>query len=69
MIYKVLYQESKQEVPIRENTKTLYMEADSERVVRKNLADRQYNIEFIQGLEGDFLNYEKSSENFKMEKI
>lgn len=69
MIYKVLFQKSKLEVPIRENTKVLYTEADSEADVRARLAKRQYNIELIQTIEGDLLEYEKNSANFKLEKI
>ncbi|HBJ01333.1 MAG TPA: hypothetical protein DDY89_11805, partial [Lysinibacillus sp.] len=34
MIYKVYYQEKANEIPVRENTKSLYLEAASEREVR-----------------------------------
>lgn len=67
MIYKVLYQSSAGEVPVRENTHSLYLEADSEREVRNQLKDRGINIEFVQLLEGDHLAYEKQSEDFKLE--
>lgn len=67
MIYKVLYQESQDEVPIRERTKTLYIEADSVREVRQKLADRHYNIEYIQELNEAHLEFEKQSEHFKLE--
>ncbi|HWK22656.1 MAG TPA: DNA-directed RNA polymerase subunit epsilon [Ureibacillus sp.] len=67
MIYKVYYQENAQEVPVRENTKSLYLEAASEREVRSYLKDRNYNIEYIQLLEGNYLEYEKNSPNFKLE--
>ncbi|WP_018662971.1 DNA-dependent RNA polymerase subunit epsilon [Heyndrickxia acidiproducens] len=66
MIYKVYYQENIEEVPVRENTKTFYMEAASERDVRQKLKDRQINIEYIQLLEGKYLEYEKQQENFKL---
>ncbi len=69
MIYKVLYQESKAQVPIRENTKSLYVEAESVHEVRKSLAERNYNIEYIQTLEDDFLAYEEASETYTLEKI
>ena len=69
MIYKVLYQENMLEVPVRENTKSLYIEASSEREVRYALKDRQFNIEFVQLLEGNHLSYEQAGENFKVEKI
>jgi DNA-dependent RNA polymerase auxiliary subunit epsilon len=67
MIYKVYYQESITEIPVRENTKTLYLEASSEREVRHYLKDRNYNIELVQLLEGNHLEYEQNSPNFKLE--
>ncbi|OCS87531.1 DNA-dependent RNA polymerase subunit epsilon [Caryophanon tenue] len=69
MIYKVYYQEDALEVPVRENTKSLYLEATNERDVRTKLKDRNYNIEFIQLLEGNYLEYEQNSPNFKLENI
>ncbi|MED3661899.1 DNA-directed RNA polymerase subunit epsilon [Ureibacillus sp. FSL K6-8385] len=67
MIYKVYYQENPDEVPIRENTKSLYLEANSEREVREYLKDRHILIEYIQLLEGNYLEYEKNSPNFRLE--
>lgn len=67
MIYKVYYQDSKSEMPVREKTKSMYMEADNDRAVRKLLKDQQINIEFIQLLEGAYLEYEKESEHFKLQ--
>lgn len=67
MIYKVYYQENQNEIPVRENTKTLYVEATEVRDVRTYLQDRNYNIEFIQKLEGEYLEYEKNSPNFIVE--
>ena len=67
MIYKVYYQEKMNEIPVRENTKTLYLEANSDREVRTYLQDRNYNIELIQLLEGNYLEYEKNSPNFRLE--
>ena len=67
MIYKVYYQENKFEIPVRENTKSVYVEASSEREVRAYLKDRNYNIEFVQLLEGNYLEYEKNSPDFKVE--
>ncbi|MEC1891307.1 DNA-dependent RNA polymerase subunit epsilon, partial [Cytobacillus firmus] len=52
MIFKVYYQESKTEVPVREKTKTIFVEGDSERDVRKKLADRNYNIEYVETVQG-----------------
>lgn len=69
MVFKVLYQESKNEVPVRERTKSLYIESDSEKDVRIALADRNLNIEFIQVVNNEHLEYEKQSENFKLESV
>lgn len=67
MIYKVYYQENITDIPVRENTKTLYLEASSEREVRHYLKDRNYNIELVQLLEGNYLDYEQASPNFHLE--
>lgn len=67
MIYKVYYQENMLQVPVRENTKCMYIEADSERAVRDKMKSRQFNIEYIQPLEGAHLEYEQASSNFEVE--
>ncbi|HLR68092.1 DNA-dependent RNA polymerase subunit epsilon [Virgibacillus alimentarius] len=69
MIFKVFYQELPNEVPVRERTKSLYLEAESERDVRVKLNDRNLNIEYIQLLNETHLAYEKQSENFTMENV
>lgn len=71
MIFKVLYQELPNEVPVRERTKSMYIEADSEREVRQKLVDREYsiNVEFVQPLNEAHLNFEKQSENFIVENV
>ncbi|SDJ75483.1 DNA-dependent RNA polymerase subunit epsilon [Sediminibacillus albus] len=69
MVYKVLYQELPREVPVRERTKSLYFEADTERDVRRVLANRNINIEFIQQLDEPHLNYEKQSPDFEVESL
>jgi DNA-dependent RNA polymerase auxiliary subunit epsilon len=69
MIFKVYFQESKFEAPVRERTKTVYLEAKTEREVRQKLADRNYNIEFVQKVTGAFLDYEQQSENYKLETV
>ncbi|WP_440706530.1 DNA-dependent RNA polymerase subunit epsilon [Heyndrickxia oleronia] len=66
MIYKVYYQENKNEVPVRENTDAIYVEASSEREVRKSLKNRQINIEFVQLLKGSYLEYEKNHVNYEI---
>lgn len=67
MIFKVLYQETKNLSPKRENTQSLYMEADSlvdaRQIVESNTA---YNIEFIQELNGKFLEFEQNEPDFKL---
>lgn len=68
MIFKVYFQENKNEVPIRENTKSIYMEANTIEEVRKSLSDTNYNIEFVQAITGNFLDYEKQSPSFEVEK-
>ncbi|WP_347550569.1 DNA-directed RNA polymerase subunit epsilon [Pseudalkalibacillus hwajinpoensis] len=69
MIYKVFYQDTKREVPVRERTKSLYVEANSEREVRFKLKERNLNIEFIQTVEDDFLEFEQKSEHFELENV
>jgi DNA-dependent RNA polymerase auxiliary subunit epsilon len=69
MIFKVYYQENRFEVPVRENTQSLYVEAASEREVRNHLKDRNYNIELVQLLEGNHLEYEQASQNYEVESV
>jgi len=69
MIYKVYYQETMLQVPVRENTKSMYIEADSERSVRKKLSERGYNIEYIQLLEGIHLEHEQAAPYFELEEV
>lgn len=69
MVFKVYYQDVKNEVPQRERTKSLYIEANSKREVLNLLADRDYNIEFVQLLSDVHLDYERQSENFKLENV
>jgi DNA-dependent RNA polymerase auxiliary subunit epsilon len=37
--------------------------------VRTHLKDRNYNIEFVQLLEGSHLEYEQASQNYEVESI
>lgn len=69
MIFKVYYQENRFEVPVRENTKSLYVEASTEREVRYHLKDRNFNIELVQLLEGQHLEYEQASQDFHVETL
>jgi DNA-dependent RNA polymerase auxiliary subunit epsilon len=69
MIFKVYYQESITEVPVREKTKTMYVEANLEREVRAKLADRGLNIEFVELVRDAYLEYERQNEDFKVLEI
>ncbi|PTF63277.1 hypothetical protein BUY10_04250 [Staphylococcus chromogenes] len=67
-VFKVSYQHSKDEVIVRENTQTIYVEAETEEQVRRYLKERNYNIEFITKLEGAHLEYEEKSDHFNVER-
>ena len=66
MIFKVYYQETKTQVPVRENTKTIFVEGESIRDIRKKLVDKPYNIEIVILLEEAVLEYEKLNEDYKV---
>lgn len=67
MIYKVLYQPDKIRNPRRETTQTLYMEAESAAAARAAVEEHtDYNIELVQELTGNFLEYEQKSPNYKL---
>ena len=67
-VFKVFYQENSKEIPVRENTQVLYVEAAGVPEVRKFLEDRNYNIELVQELSDAYLEFEKQSEEFKLER-
>lgn len=67
MIYKVYYQETKERNPKREQTQSLYVEAANEEMVHNLLRENTpYNVEYIQLLEGNHLEYEKENADFKL---
>ena len=67
-VFKVFFQHNKDEVIVRENTNTIYVEGENEEQVRRYLKDRNYNNEFITKLEGAHLEYEKEhSDHFNVE--
>lgn len=69
MIFKVYYQETVAEVPVREETKAMYVEAETEEQVRKSLKNTNHNIEFVTPLSDAALAYEKeNNEDFRVEK-
>ncbi|KRL01397.1 DNA-directed RNA polymerase subunit epsilon [Liquorilactobacillus capillatus] len=67
MIFKVFYQPSKKINPRRENTQSLYLEANSQ-VEARIITEEQtsYNIEHIEGLDPKALEYEQLSPNYKL---
>ncbi len=69
MIYKVLYQDHVVEVPVRENTKAMYVEAKSDSEVREKLYALPIQVEFIQELEGEHLKYERASDDFEIVQV
>ncbi|AQP53122.1 hypothetical protein CBF34_02580 [Vagococcus penaei] len=67
MIFKVYYQEDKAFSPQREKTKSLYIEGESDVAVRRLInKNTPYNIELIQLLEGNHLEYEKENADFTL---
>lgn len=67
MIFKVYYQEEKKFSPQREKTKSLYVEGEDSVSVRRLLAEKtDYNVELIQPLEGNHLDYEKENADFTL---
>ena len=67
-VFKVFYQHNRDEVIVRENTQSLYVEAQTEEQVRRYLKDRNFKIEVITKLGGAHLDYEKeNSEHFNVE--
>lgn len=65
MIYKIYYQETKDRNPKREQTHSLYIEAD-DAVIARRLVEQNtpYNIEFVQELDEKHLAYEKENADF-----
>ncbi|HFI0028460.1 TPA: DNA-dependent RNA polymerase subunit epsilon [Streptococcus suis] len=73
MIYKVFYQETKDRSPRREQTRSLYLEVDAAselegRIIARQLVEEHtaYNIEFIELLSDNHLEYEKEHADFKI---
>ncbi|MCT6857096.1 MAG: DNA-directed RNA polymerase subunit epsilon [Bombilactobacillus mellis] len=67
MIYKVLYQKDQIQNPRRETTETLYTQSDSAIKVREILeAKTDFNVESIEELSGNYLEYEQKSPNYKL---
>lgn len=62
MIFKVIYQENKLQIPNREKTKAMFLEADSLIEAREKLANNTpYNIELVQEVTDAHLEYEREN--------
>lgn len=73
MIYKVFYQEKKDATPRREQTRTLYLDIEAQtelegRIIARQLVEAHttYNIEFIELLSENHLEYEKAHADFSI---
>ncbi|HEP1413185.1 Putative transcriptional regulator [Streptococcus pyogenes] len=73
MIYKVFYQEIKDQSPRRESTKALYLNIDATdeldgRIKARRLVEDNtyYNVEFIELLSDKHLDYEKETGVFEL---
>lgn len=67
MLFKVTYQPNKFDVPTRETSQALYMEAESVVEARKLLEKHTpYSVEFIQTIEGKHLEYEQNNPEFEI---
>lgn len=73
MIYKVFYQDTKDRTPRREQTHSLYVEVEAAdelqgRILVRQLVEQNtpYNIEFIERLSDNHLEYEKTHADFKL---
>lgn len=70
VIFKVFFQEEQDKRIIRETTRARYFEAESETEVRQALKNDDINIEFVQVLSPDHLEYEKENNpDFKVEQV
>lgn len=69
MIFKVYYQEDAAQMPVRERTKSLYIEGESEADVRLKLANQNFNIEYVTAVTGAYLEYEQTNSDFKVVNI
>lgn len=73
MIYKIFYQETKDATPRREQTRTLYLDITAKdelegRIIARQLVEEHtaYNIEFIELLSENHLEYEKTHADFSI---
>lgn len=70
VVFKVFFQDEQDKRIIRETTHVRYFEAANETAVRQALKSDDINIEFIQILSPDHLEYEQENNpDFKVEKV
>ncbi len=67
--FKVFYQKNNKEIPVRENTKSMFIESSDKPSVLRYLESKNYNVEYVQEMTEEYLNFEKKSSDFKMVKI
>ena len=67
MTFKIYFQPDKTMTPRRENTQSIYVEADSEAAARQMVENNtDYNIEYVELLTEKALEYEKESGVFEL---
>ncbi len=67
MTFKIYFQPDKTMTPRRENTQSIYVEADSEAAARQMVENNtDYNIEYVELLTEKALEYEKESGAFEL---
>ena len=57
--FKVFYQENNKEIPVRENTKSMFIESSDKPSVLRYLESKNYNVEYVQEMTEEYLNFEK----------
>ena len=67
MTFKIYFQPDKTMTPRRENTQSIYVEADSEAAARQMVENNtDYNIEYVELLTEKALEYENESGAFEL---
>lgn len=69
MIYKVLFQEKNDDNPTRESTKSIYIDAKNMIDGQDKLEKTNYNVESINELVGEFLEFEQNEPNYKITEL
>ncbi|KRM12530.1 DNA-directed RNA polymerase subunit epsilon [Paucilactobacillus suebicus] len=70
MIYKVYYQDTKVRNPKRENTHSLFLDEQTLSAARETAEkNTDINVEYIEELSEEALNYEKQNPDFKISKF